>query len=261
MSDHITFTDVRFSYPDDEQNVPVLAGVSFSVPAGITFLVGPNGIGKTTCMLLAGARLLPTAGRVALLQKDTSTFSEEERMRTASFVYQNMELETEQPLREVLDSVQEHGNDPATAREMREELVDVAQLRSLLERSLSTLSKGEMQRAIAALSLLYRSPVVLMDEPLFAVELAQAEDLLRFLRRYAQAHNIAVLLSVHDVALARAFGDQGLLFSHDGSVQMGSAGEILQREHLEKAFQAPYDTLYERQRLYRHMLLSVTEQA
>lgn len=264
MSDQIIFSDVHFSYPEESpgaDNPPVLSRLSCSIPPGVTFLVGPNGIGKTTFMLLAGARLVPTHGTVTLLDKDSADFTEEERMRSASFVYQNMEFETDQPLGEVLDRIQDGGNDPVTAGEIRNELTEVAQLQGLSERPMTTLSKGEMQRAIAAMSLLYRSPVVLMDEPFFAVEPGHTEDLLRFLRRYTHTSGVTLLLSVHDVALARAFGDQGLLFSHDGTLRIGPAAEVLQREALEQAFQAPYDTLYERQRLYRQMLQSITEQA
>lgn len=222
-------------------------------------MVGPNGIGKSTFLLLAGGRLLPDSGTVRLLGADTRDLPDEQaRNERASFIYQNMEFETDAPLGEVLPQVAAVGGD---SQPPLQEVLAVTDLHSQLLSRLQELSKGEMQRAIVAMSILYSSPVVLMDEPLFAVEPRHAEAIMEYLRDDCRRRNRVVVASVHDVHLARSYGDHAVLFFQDGTIQRGSARELLERDTLERAFQAPWDTLHERQALYRRMLREVSEQA
>ena len=163
----ITFTNVSFTYPtvDEPQPAtasdnaaespaapaeseapaetevpapePVFSGLDLELPGGCTFLVGPNGIGKTTLMLLAGARLFPEIGTVTIGGRDTHEFEnagfepelELERNELVSFVYQNMEFETAEPLGEILPLVAENGANSAAAATVYEELIDVTDLR------------------------------------------------------------------------------------------------------------------------------------
>ena len=115
----LKFQDVNFSYPplegdvdeDGKQIVPPIVFDHFSaeLPAGFVSLVGPNGSGKSTFMLLAAGRILPVEGKVELFGKDTRTLSQEERDERASYIYQNMELETEDECGALLQFVYKNG--------------------------------------------------------------------------------------------------------------------------------------------------------
>jgi ABC-type cobalamin/Fe3+-siderophores transport system ATPase subunit len=224
--------------------------------------VGPNGIGKSTFMLLAGGRVFPDSGSVSILGTDTSRYVdaplnpslEQERNQLVSFVYQNMEFETDAPIGEVFEMVASGARDPRRAERLRPTLEEAADLRDRSTVRMQELSKGEMQRAIVVMSLLYGSPVVMMDEPVFAVEWSRAHALLTAVREHCAATDTTVCISAHDVELARRFADHVILFDTDRSVHVGDPDELLSRERLEQAFRAPYDTLYERQHLYRQML-------
>jgi len=255
---------VTYTWPAENDGEPhtVFSDMTVSVPKGCNFLVGPNGIGKSTFMLLAGGRIFPDSGSVLVLGTDTTRYGdapfdpelEQERNQLVSFVYQNMEFETEAPIGEVFEMVAGSAQDPRAAGEVRSELVAAADLHERLSTPMHQLSKGEMQRAIVVMSLLYGSPVVMMDEPVFAVEWHRAERLLSTVREHCAATDTTVGISAHDVELARRFADNVVLFDTDGAVTVGSPEELLSRERLEQAFRAPYDTLYERQHLYRQML-------
>ncbi|MDA3950644.1 MAG: ABC transporter ATP-binding protein [Spirochaeta sp.] len=275
----ITFSNVSFTYPEvdepqpapaeprtDEPDVPapdpVFTDLSVELPGGCTFLVGPNGIGKSTLMLLAGARLFPENGTVTIGGRNTREFEnagfepelEVERNELVSFVYQNMEFETVEPLGEILPLVAENGPNPAAAATVYDELVEVAGLRERLSVRMHELSKGEMQRAILAMSVLYQSPVIMMDEPVFAVEPTQADRLFGWLADRSAADGIDIYASVHDVEMAKAHARHIVLMHTDGTVQVGDPEELLARDSLETAFRAPFDTLYQRQNLYRELL-------
>lgn len=243
---------------------PLFSDLSLELPVGMTFFVGPNGIGKSTLMVLAGARIAPQRGDVRVFGRDTASWTrvaptpaaEEERNRLVSFIYQNMELESDAPLGELLAAVGDAAGAPAADVD---DVCRVADLNARLDRPLQELSKGEHQRALVAMSILYRSPVLFLDEPLFAAEPRHADSLYELLAARARSAPpgeplSAIFLSVHDVEVARRWASGVVLFDGDGTITVGEPQELLRRERLERAFAAPWDTLYERQRLFRELL-------
>ena len=266
MSDNapIRFDSVTFTYPpeDGDEAVTVFENLSLDIPSGVTTLVGPNGVGKSTLMLLAGGRLMPDQGRVLLLGEDTTQFAdaqpspelEARRNQVASFIYQNMEFETDEPVGELLQFVLEAGNADGDAGEFLGDIQEALELENCLNRKTQELSKGELQRTIVAFSLLYGSPVILMDEPVFALEEPQKDRVFSFLMEYARSNDLTVLYSAHNIDLSAKYSDQTLLFYKGGEATLGPTPEVFLKEKLEEAFQAPYDTLYQRQSLYRDVL-------
>ncbi len=278
----VSFASVAFAYPENDL---VLSGVSPAVPPGVTGIVGPNGIGKSTFLLLAGARLFPGAGTVTILGDDTTAFRgvaddpalEERRNRIASFIYQNMEFETEAPVGEVLRYVDGTRDDAVLQADPLHRIIEAMELAGETDKRMQELSKGAMQRTIIALSLLYGAPLLLMDEPVFAVEPGQADRVFEYLCEYAARSGVSILYSAHDVEFTRRHSDRTLLFyaghgnGGDGAsggtasaskagepsprIEVGLVEDMLTRDRLEEAYRAPYDTLKQRETLYRQVLI------
>lgn len=247
------FEDVSFSYP--EAASPVFSHFSGTIPGGFVSLVGPNGSGKSTLMLLAAGRLSPVSGRVVLLGRDTRLFvDEEERNRFASFIYQNMEFETNEPLGEVLEQVYAGGCHPAKGTAFLEEVRGAFELDSLLARPLDALSKGAMQRALLAFAALYGSRSIFMDEPLFAMEEAQKERSLDFFRSYRERTDATIYVSLHEIDLTRKYAETVLLFRNDRSIDLGPPSEILTPQALERAYGVPAAMLKQKEQLDRKKL-------
>lgn len=252
------FTNVHFSYDTS----PVFSDLSIQIPAGVTSLVGQNGTGKTTFLLLAGGRLFPSAGTVQTLGTNTACFTkahedpaqEEARNRLVSFVFQNMEFETEAPIGELLEYVYHNGFRSNTPAELLATVIEELELAHDLTRRTQELSKGALQRVIIAFSLLYGSPVVMMDEPVFALEDNRKERVMQFLTDFAQSDNISLLYSAHELHLTEKFSDNVLLFQKDGGIELGSTTEMMTRDKLEAAYQVPLDMLYRKEQLYREAL-------
>ena len=148
---------------------PVLQDVSLTIPDGaVTVLAGPNGSGKST-LLKALTGILPASGSAVLDGQELLTLSGRERARKVAFLPQNRQIPEINVKNLVL-----HGRFPYLSYPRRyrqedlriaEEAMDKMGLAELAERSLTTLSGGQRQKAYIAMALAQDTPVVLLDEP------------------------------------------------------------------------------------------------
>ena len=253
----VQFIDLSFTYPSGEN--PVYEGFSGTLPSGFVSLLGPNGSGKSTLMLLAAGRLIPQKGNVLLFGRDTKSFrDEDERNAYASFVYQNMEFETGESLGELLEYIYDQGK-PAEETDNQKQaflsqVESAFQLTKLKNKSLSKLSKGQMQQTLMAFSVLYGSQSIFMDEPVFAMEEYQKELALDFLRDYQKRKNVTIYLSLHQLELTRKYAGTVILIGSGRDIEIGSPAEIITPESLEKAYGVPAAMLKEKEFLDRKKL-------
>lgn len=267
QQDFITFQDITFAYPpvdEEEEEVavkPIFHHFTATLPGGFVSLVGPNASGKSTFMLLAAGRLLPQQGKIFLLGKDTIQLTEETRDLLASFIYQNMEFDTEEPVAQLLQQVYQQGAFAGSrkslhdnTKDLLEEITEVLELEELKEKPLRTLSKGQMQRVILAFSLLYGSKSIFMDEPLFALENAHKHKILGYIKDYCHQLGITVYISMHELELSRMYPDNVLLFYPNRDMDFGSPDEILTPQALEKAYGVPAAMLKDAESLTRKNL-------
>jgi iron complex transport system ATP-binding protein len=252
----IEFDNVSFTYPETDS--PVFRGLTLNLPDGMVSMVGQNGTGKSTMLLLAGGRLLPAAGRVRLNGKDTAEFkNEKERDGYAAFIYQNVEFETKDNIGSLLEYVYGHGYHPQKNPAFIPELIGVFELSGLLHRRTQEVSKGELQRVILAFSLLYGTPVIMMDEPVFALEEYQKHKALEYIKNYAGDMGISVYYSLHELDLTHKYSDHMVLFSKTASPVVGPIDELFKPEIIEKAYEVPFHMLKTKETIFRDALIRI----
>lgn len=273
----LQFNDVSFTYPPvegdlDEQGkqivpAPVFEHFSGELPGGcFVSLVGQNGCGKTTFLMLASGRLAPDSGTVTLLGCNPLTLDQEQKNLLASVIYQNLEFETEDTVGELLAQVYSAGALKNNAKALRStgdfmaEVIDVLELSQLTDRPLTHLSKGEKQRVILAFSLLYGSSSIFMDEPMFAMEDRQKESTLAYLKEFVKQTGTTIYCSMHELDLSKKYADRVLLFYPDRSMSFGTPEEVLTSEDLEKAYQIPAELLKHKEDSTREQLKAISEQ-
>ncbi|MGW1553302.1 ribosomal protection-like ABC-F family protein [Streptomyces sp. NPDC002346] len=201
MSDAaIVCSNLSFSWPDD---TPVFHDLSFSVPPGRTGLVAPNGSGKSTLLKLIAGELKPATGTVAA-------------RGTLGYLPQNLPLTGNLTVAEVLgvaeviraldavesgDVGEEHfaviGDDWDIEERTRAQLDRLGLADLTLDRSLSTLSGGQVVSLGLAAQLLKRPDVLLLDEPTNNLDLEARHKLYDVLSDF----NGCLLLVSHDRAL------------------------------------------------------------
>jgi len=254
----IEFDDVSFTYPAVEGDVdsqgkqivprPVFDHFTGSIPAGFTSLVGANGSGKTTFMMLASGRLVPQSGKCLLFGQDIAKLSEQDKNLVASVIYQNMEFESTQKVSELLMFVYKSGTLKGNANGIRgkdllAEVIQVFELDTVLNHSLTQLSKGEIQRVLLAFSLLYGSASIFMDEPLFAMENRQKETALAYLKEFSVKKDTAIFISMHELDLTKRYADKVILFYPNRNMDYGTPEEVMTDQDLEKAYGVPVTML------------------
>lgn len=257
----IEFNDVSFTYPADEGEVlsPVYDHFTGNIPGGFTSVIGPNGCGKSTFMLLASGRIQPANGKIYLLGQEINKLSEEKKNLLASVIYQNMEFESEDKVEQLLSFVYQNGALKANAKGIKgsdlfAEVVDTFELSSVMKHGLTQISKGENQRVLLAFSLLYGSASVFMDEPLFAMEDMQKKTALEYLRAYSMETKTPMFISMHELDLTRMFAEKVLLIHPDRNMSYGTVEEVMTNDELEKAYGIPASMLKHNETLTREEL-------
>lgn len=245
--------DITYTYPDMEE--PTLKNFSVEIPTGVTSVIGENGTGKSTMLLLAGGVVLPESGDVFIGGKNTKDFtSMEERQAAVSFVFQNMEFESEEPSGDLLQYVYENGFHKEKKESFLQELIQVFELSDVLTRKTQEVSKGELQRIIMAFSLLYGSKSLIMDEPVFALEDYQKEKALEYLSDYSLKNDMSLLFCAHELNLCEKYSDNACILLRDEKPIVGKTKDVFTKENLEAAYNVPLAMLKHKESLHRDIL-------
>lgn len=209
---------------------------AFTAPAsGVTALFGPSGCGKSTILGAVAGLLRPAEGRVALdgmvaLDTGAGVFIPPERRRF-SMVFQDARLfphlSVETNLRYGLRRAPRGAAGPAF-----EEVVELLGIRPLLARRPGRLSGGERQRVALGRALLARPRLLLMDEPLAALDAARRGEVLPFLARLGDVARIPVLYVTHALDEVDALADRLVLIEAGRVLAAGPVEELAARTDL-----------------------------
>jgi iron complex transport system ATP-binding protein len=250
---------VSYAYPEGSELV--FSDLSCELPAGPVALVGQNGTGKSTLMLLASGIAVPSDGAVFLDGVDTAELQDPAlRQRHVSLIHQNMEFESEADIGSLLHFVVDNGfheqrAEPAFRGRLIDELVAVLELEPVLAKRTTQVSKGELQRTLIAFCVLYGSRTLMMDEPVFALEEQQKHKVMAYLLDYTTRNELSWYFSVHELQLSAAYSRNCVLFDKSLAPAVGSTEDMHQRGRLEVAYQVPYEFLKRREALYRAALI------
>jgi osmoprotectant transport system ATP-binding protein len=208
-------------------------GLSLEVPTGaIVVLIGPSGCGKTTTLRMINRLLEPTAGRILIDGRDSTTIDPISLRLGIGYVIQAVGLF---PHRTVADNIGVVPRalrwDRARTRRRVHELAELVGLdRELLDRYPDELSGGQQQRVGVARALAADPPVLLMDEPFGAVDpVVRARLQQELLELQARARRTIVLVT-HDLDEAVTLGDRIALLDVGGRLaQYATPDELLHR--------------------------------
>jgi ABC-type Fe3+/spermidine/putrescine transport system ATPase subunit len=203
---------------------PVVAvdGVSLGAePAEFLALLGPSGSGKTTILMTLAGFEHPTAGRVRLNGEDATWWPA--HRRNIGMVFQRTTLF---PHMSVADNVafplKMRGVPGRERRARAEQALATVRLAGYGERLPSQLSGGQQQRVALARAIVYSPPILLMDEPLSALDKALREEMQLEIKRLQRALGITVVFVTHDQTEALTMADRIAVLDHGRLMQVGT---------------------------------------
>jgi len=212
--------------------------VSMEIRDGEFFsMLGPSGSGKTTCLrLIAGFEHL-SSGRILLYQQDVSTLPPYER--SVNTVFQDYALFPHMTVGENIAYGLMIKKVPLTERKKRvEEMLELVRLPGLAGRKPSQLSGGQRQRVALARALINQPKVLLLDEPLGALDLKLRQQMQVELKAIQQRVGITFIFVTHDQEEALTMSDRIAVFNQGKIEQIGSPAEIY--EHPKTPFVAGF---------------------
>ena len=194
---------------------------AFSTPAaGVTGLFGPSGCGKTTLLRCIAGLTRIAEGHVAVdgtVWQDATRFVPPHR-RSVGYVFQDARLFAHLNVLGNLRYGQRRAATPDNPISL-DRIVDVLGIEPLLGRSAAALSGGERQRVAMGRALLSQPRLLLMDEPLSAIDQDSKSEILPYLERLPAAFSIPILYVSHDLSEMERLADRLVLMSRDGRVQ------------------------------------------
>lgn len=223
----------------------VVDGVSLTIPkGGFTSIIGPNGAGKSTLLSMI-SRLAPmSAGRVLVDDCDVTRTPGAELARRLSILRQDNETSLRLTVRELVAFGRfphSRGRLGAEDQAHIDEALRYLDLEALQHRTIDQLSGGQRQRAYVAMVMCQDTDYVLLDEPLNNIDMRNAVEMMKLLRRAVDEKGKTVVVVLHDINFASCYSDyivglrQGRLACH------GSPQELIRTEVLRDLYDLDID--------------------
>ena len=221
----VRLESVRKSFGD----VVAVDGVDLEIPAGEFFtLLGPSGSGKTTTLRLIAGFEHPDEGRIFLRGADASNRPPYER--DVNTVFQDYALFPHMTVAENVDYGLRIRKVPKGERRARvDEALAMVRLPAFGARKPAQLSGGQRQRVALARAIVNRPHVLLLDEPLGALDLKLRQDMQIELKRIQQDVGITFVYVTHDQEEALTMSDRIAVFNEGRIEQVGPPAELYER--------------------------------
>ncbi|MGO4886587.1 ABC transporter ATP-binding protein [Anaerobacillus sp. MEB173] len=220
--------EIKKSLRDFELNV------SFSMGKETLVIVGHSGCGKSTTLRAIAGLLKPDSGRI--LVDDVEYFNQKKgtdlpaEQRGCGFLFQNYALFPHLSVYENIAYGLEARKVPKKKhRNLIEEQLDMLNISEYLHNMPNELSGGQQQRVALARALVLRPKVLLLDEPLSALDVTTRDKVRRELRKTLALLQIPAIVVTHDYEDAISFGQRILVMDQGVVLQEGTPQELIQR--------------------------------
>jgi ABC-type uncharacterized transport system ATPase component len=214
----LSLNKVRVTYSRWGQTVEALRDVSISVPQGQWVLViGPNGAGKTTLLNVISSRMMPSSGEVTINGKALRNMGRLEIAANIFHVHQDPLLGTAPGLT-VYENLfvadyegQGRRESTKTLRKKYSVLLERVGLKNMLKHSVRDLSGGERQLITLLIASLRPAKIILLDEPLAALDPDRAKICIDEIARL-NSEGRTIIQVTHDMDFANIYGDRVVVF-------------------------------------------------
>ena len=206
--------------------IRAVAGVSLQLAQGeFLTLLGPSGCGKTTLMNMVAGFFPPTSGEILIAGRNVTTVMA--YRRNTGMVFQNYALFPHMTVAQnVAFGLEERRVERSEIGRRIGEALDMVKLSGFDHRLPSQLSGGQQQRVALARALVIRPQVLLLDEPLSALDKNLRTQMQIEIKQIQKQANVAALFVTHDQNEALSLSDRIAVMSHGSVEQIGTPQEV-----------------------------------
>src|SRR4051812_16831680 len=221
----IRFDRVRQAY--DGQ--PLFDGLDLEIPSGQFFtLLGPSGCGKSTLLRMLAGFVVPDAGRIWFGDRDVTALPVHKR--GVGMVFQDYALFPDRSaLANVMYGLDARGLPAADAKKRAMAMLERVGLADFAERSPAKLSGGQRQRVAMARALVIEPQLLLLDEPLAALDVKLRVELRAMVRELQLESKVTTVFVTHDQEEALALSDLIAVMDRGRIVQIGPPADVYAR--------------------------------
>jgi molybdate transport system ATP-binding protein len=220
----------RFDAADPANKDSFELDIAIEVSPGITILFGPSGAGKTTLLECIAGLLSPNRGRIAIgnlvLFDHACQVNVHVHKRRIGYVFQDLALFPHLTVEKNIEYGIRDLN-LALREEKTQTILDSFRISSLRHRKPSQISGGERQRVALARSLVTDPCVLLLDEPLAALDGPTKSTIVEDLRIWNAAHCIPILYVTHSREEVLALGDRVLMLENGKIIAQGPPQQVI----------------------------------
>ena len=210
---------------------PVVDSVSFEIPKGkVISLIGPNGAGKSTVMGIISRLIARDSGLVEFDGNDIAKWKSRELSKRLAILTQSNNIQMKLTVRELVA----FGRFPYSGGRITEEdkkIIDQAiaymELEEFQDRFIDELSGGQRQRACIAMVIAQDTEYVLLDEPTNNLDIYQATDMMKIVRRLCDELGKTVVLVLHEINYAAFYSDYICAFVDGKIAKFGTVREVM----------------------------------
>jgi len=223
-------------------NATLLQPLTLELPSsGVTGLIGQNGAGKSTLVKMLARQQEATGGEIWYGSRPVGSWQEREFARQVAYLPQQTPLATGLTGRELVELGRYPWHGPLGRfgpgdQEKVEEALRLTGTEGLAERMVDTLSGGERQRVWLAMLIAQDARLLLLDEPISALDPAHQIGVLKLVRRISTAKDVSVVIVLHDINLAARFCDHMIALKNGVLVDHGPAAEFMTPERLASVY-------------------------
>jgi iron complex transport system ATP-binding protein len=238
----LSVKDIRVGYNGSGL---VLEDLGFTLGAGeILAILGPNGVGKTTLLRCINGMIQPKTGSVMVEGADVFDMSAGQIARHLGYVAQRNEAGRMTTFDAVLLGRKPHMGWKVSHDDLHKVGAALHQLglEHLALRDIDRMSGGELQKVCIARAIVQEPRVLLLDEPTSSLDLKNQLEILGTIRRVVKEHQLAAVMTMHDLNLALRYVDR-FLFIREGKVFASGRPDEISAEMVAAVYGVQVDIL------------------
>ncbi len=223
--------------------------LALALPPGITILFGPSGAGKTTLLDCMAGLIRPDAGRIAVqemaLFDSTLGINVPSRLRRVGYVFQDLALFPHLTVQANVEYGLSHLS-RAERGQRSTAIMESFRIAALRARRPGQISGGERQRVALARALVIDPAILLLDEPLAALDVVTKSKIIEDLRTWNQQHGVPILYVTHSREEVFALGEQVIVLENGGVIAQGTPHQVMSAPRLETVAQlAGFENIFD----------------